>query len=67
MKCGIEYHVELHDLHNDYPMAPERMLVTQDSWQEMLSPYAKKTPSEVGDLEIGDDTVPKLVPNLMDL
>ena len=32
----LEYRAELHDLHNDYPLAPEQKLVTQD----MLSPYA---------------------------
>ena len=35
------------------------MLVTQD----MLSPYAKALQTK---MDIGDDTVPKLVPNLMD-
>ena len=59
VKCDIEYPAELHDLHNDYPLAPERMLVTQD----MLSPYAKALQAK---MDIGDDTVPKLVPNLMD-
>ena len=28
VKCDLEYPVELHDLHNDYPLAPERKLVT---------------------------------------
>ena len=57
VKCDIEYPAELHDLHNDYPLAPERMLVTND----ILSPYARSLQEK---LDIGDDTVPKLVPNL---
>eukprot|EP01050_Picozoa_sp_SAG11_P052696 SAG11_NODE_30664_length_298_cov_9.618090_1_plen_99_part_11 len=27
VKCDLEYPKELHDLHNDYPLAPERKLV----------------------------------------
>ena len=59
VKCDLEYPEHLHDLHNDYPLAPERKLVTQD----MLSPYASELQSK---LQIGKDTCEKLVPNLMD-
>jgi hypothetical protein len=59
VKCDLEYPEHLHDLHNDYPLAPERKLVTQD----MLSPYAADLQQK---LEIGKDTCEKLVPNLMD-
>ena len=59
-KCDIEYSKELHDAHNDYPLAPERKLVTQ----QMLSPYALEMQKE---LCIGKDaTTEKLVPNLQD-
>ena len=57
VKCDLEYPEHLHDAHNDYPLAPERKLVTQD----MLSPYASQLQKQ---LEIGPDTVGKLVPNL---
>ena len=30
VKCDIEYPAELHDLHNDYPLAPERKLVEKE-------------------------------------
>ena len=59
VKCDLEYPEELHDEHNDYPLAPERKLVTQD----MLSPYALSLQEQ---LKIGKDTAEKLVPNLND-
>eukprot|EP01046_Picozoa_sp_COSAG06_P058183 COSAG06_NODE_11598_length_1486_cov_25.493151_1_plen_233_part_00 len=59
VKCDLTYPDGLHDGHNDYPLAPERKLVTQD----MLSPYAKELQQK---LEIGRDTAEKLVPNLQD-
>jgi len=59
VKCDLHYPTELHDEHNDYPLAPERKLVTQD----MLSPYASELQKK---LEIGRDTMEKLVPNLND-
>ena len=37
IECDLEYPKELHDLHNDYPLAPEKLIV-QDDW---LSPFCK--------------------------
>ena len=37
-EVDLEYPKELHDLHNDYPCAAEKMVVKD----EMLSPYCKK-------------------------
>eukprot|EP00733_Pompholyxophrys_punicea_P000062 Pompholyxophrys_punicea_v1_NODE_8_length_8388_cov_12.748020.p1 type:complete len:997 gc:universal NODE_8_length_8388_cov_12.748020:3285-6275(+) len=37
-QVDLEYPAHLHDLHNDYPFAPESVLVTNS----MLSPYAKR-------------------------
>ena len=59
VKCDISYPAELHDAHNDYPLAPERKLVTDS----MLSPYATMTKDA---LKIGSDVCEKLVPNLLD-
>lgn len=59
MKVDIHYPKELHDEHNDYPLAPEKKLVTDD----MLSPYATELKTKLG---INEDKLPKLVPNLMD-
>ena len=35
LEVDLEYPKELHELHNDYPLAPEKLLVTND----MLSKY----------------------------
>ena len=37
LECDLSYPPELHDLHADYPMAPEHLEITED----MLSPYSK--------------------------
>ena len=35
IECDLEYPKELHNVHNDYPLAPEKLIV-QDDW---LSPF----------------------------
>ncbi|XP_033761654.1 uncharacterized protein LOC117343421 [Pecten maximus] len=57
LEVDLEYPSDLHDLHNDYPLAPERIQVTAD----MLSPYASKL---LEDLELKGTSTRKLVPNL---
>ena len=37
VECDLDYPAELHELHNDYPLAPEHMTITED----MLSPFCK--------------------------
>ena len=59
VEVDIHYPKELHDRHNDYPMAVESKLVKMD----MLSPYTRALYEATGRKE---DTVPKLVPNLED-
>ena len=38
LEVDLEYPRELHELHNDYPLAPEKLAVTND----MLSKYCKE-------------------------
>ena len=53
----LKYPNELHDLHNDFPLAPEKRAVTND----MLSKYCKEIADKY-DIKVGD--VKKLIPNL---
>ena len=55
----LEYPPELHHLHNDYPLAPEKITVKP----EMLSDYSREI-LEREKMTIGK--VKKLIPNLMD-
>ena len=57
LEVDLEYPDELHDLRNDYPLAPEKPAVTND----MLSKYSKRTADEY-DIKVGN--VKKLIPNL---
>ena len=57
LEVDLEYPNELHKLHYDYPLAPEKLVVSSD----MLSKYCK----EIADrykIKVGD--VKKLIPNL---
>ena len=57
LEVDLECPDELHELHNDYPLAPEKLAVTND----MLSKYCKNI-SDKYDIKVGD--VKKLIPNL---
>ena len=57
LDVDLEYPPELHDLHSDYPLAPEKMRVTSN----LLSPYCQQLNE---DLKLGGSAVPKLVPTL---
>ena len=57
LEVDLEYPCELHELHNDYPLAPEKLEISQN----MLSKYYFNIEDEYG-IEISG--VNKLVPNL---
>ena len=49
LEVDLEYPKELHELHNDYPLAAEKMKVTK----EMLSPYLSSPDVEIFDCRLG--------------
>ena len=48
-EVDLKYPDELHDLQNDYPLAPEKLAVTND----MLSKYCKEIADKY-DIKVGD-------------
>ena len=57
LRVDLEYRDELHELHNDYALAPEKRAVSSD----MLSKYCQENANKYG-IRVGD--VKKLIPNL---
>ena len=56
LEVDLEYPAELHEKHNDYPLAVEKMSVPT------LSPYCQKLRDELG---LSTSPGEKLIPNLM--
>ena len=56
VESDLKYPLELHDLHSDYPMAPEHLTVSTD----MLSDFCREIKAE------NWKPMQKLIPNLLD-
>ena len=56
-EVDLECPDELHELHNDYPLAPEKLVVSSD----MLSNYCKRNADKY-EIKVGG--VKNLIPNL---
>ena len=59
LEVDLKYPKELHKLHNDYPLAPEKLTVTNG----ILSNYCKSIADKY-EIKVGN--VKKLIPNLGD-
>ena len=59
LEVGLEYPKELHEVHNDYPLAPDKIEIKK----EVLSEYQLKI-ADLCNIPIGN--VKRLVPNFFD-
>ena len=57
LEVDLEYPDQMHDLYNDYPLAPEKLEISNDMLSKYCSDIAKKYGIIVGGVN-------KLVPNL---
>ena len=57
LEVDLKYPDELHYLHNDYPLAPEKLAIPYDTLSDYYQKIAEKYRIKVGDVK-------KLVPNL---
>ena len=57
LEVDLKYHDDLHNFHNDYPLASEKLNVSNDMLSENCSDIAEKYEIKVGEVN-------KLIPNL---
>ena len=51
LEVDLEYPKELHKLHNDYPLAPEKLTVTNNILSKYCKQIADKYEIKVGDVK----------------
>ena len=56
-EVNLKYRDELHELHNDYPLSPEKLEISDDKLSKYCSDIAKEYKTKVGGVK-------KLVPNV---
>ena len=61
LECDLEYPKEIHDAHNDYPLAPERLVIRQEALSDQQNQIVK-----CYNIPRSAMTQTKLIPNLMD-
>ena len=57
MDIMVKYLDEVHELHNDYPLAPEKLAVSSDMLSNCCKEIADKYEIKIGDVK-------KIIPNL---
>ena len=57
LELDLEYSDKLHELHNDYPLAPEKLAISSDVLSKYCKKIARKYETKVGDVK-------ELIPNL---
>ena len=50
LEVDLEYPDKLHELHNDYPLAPEKLEITNDILSDYCKKLADKYCIKIGDL-----------------
>ena len=51
LEVDLKYPDELHELHNDYPLAPEKRAVSSDMLSNICKTIADKYERKVGDVK----------------
>ena len=51
LEVDLKYPKELHELHNDYPLAPEKLFVTNDILSNYCKSIADKYEIKVGEVK----------------